>query len=56
MRRDMRMADGDQNCAINFSVSDDRFGSIATGSNRRQVQRCPLCPVSDGRPEKRDLR
>jgi len=27
-------------------------GSIATGRGKLQVQPCPQCPVSDGRPEK----
>jgi hypothetical protein len=27
--------------------------SIATGRGKLQVQPCPQCPVSDGRPEKR---
>ena len=32
-----------------------RFGSIATGRGKLQVQPCPQCPVSDGRPEKGGL-
>ena len=31
------------------------FGSIATGRGKLQVQPCPQCPVSDGRPEKGGL-
>jgi hypothetical protein len=34
---------------------DFRYGSIAAGRGKLQVQPCPQCPVSDGRPEKRDL-
>lgn len=29
--------------------------SIATGRGKLQVQSCPQCPVSDGRPEKGGL-
>jgi hypothetical protein len=31
------------------------YGSIATGRGKPQVQQCPQCPVSDGRPEKTGL-
>jgi hypothetical protein len=34
---------------------EDRFGSFATGWNQQQIQQCPKCPVSDGRPEKGGL-
>ena len=30
-------------------------GSFATGRGKLQVQQCPQCPVSDGRPEKGGL-
>jgi hypothetical protein len=30
-------------------------GSIATGRSKLQVEQCPQCPVSDGRPEKDGL-
>jgi hypothetical protein len=31
------------------------IGSIAPGRGKLQVQSCPQCPVSDGRPEKGGL-
>jgi hypothetical protein len=31
------------------------FGSLATGRGKLEVQPCPQCPVSDGRPEKGGL-
>ena len=34
---------------------DDRYGSIATGRGKLQVQPCPQYPVSDDRPEKGGL-
>jgi hypothetical protein len=38
-----------------FSLAYVRFGSIATGRGKLQVQPCPQCPVSDGRPERDGL-
>ena len=35
-----------------YDPAYDGFGSIATGRSKLQVQECPQCPVSDGRPEK----
>jgi hypothetical protein len=37
-------------------AANGRCGSIATGRGKPQVQPCPQCPVSDGRPEKGGLR
>jgi hypothetical protein len=37
-------------------AANGREGSIATGRGKLQVQPCPQCPVSDGRPEKGGLR
>jgi hypothetical protein len=31
------------------------IGSIATGRGKLQVQPCPQCPVSDGRPKRRPV-
>jgi hypothetical protein len=41
-------------CFSTFCVFT-RPRSIATGWGKLQVQRCPQCPVSDGRPEKGGL-
>jgi hypothetical protein len=38
-----------------ITVGYVRIGSIATGRGKLQVQPCPQCPVSDGRPEKGGL-
>jgi len=45
-----------RHCSLSRTGVDDRFGSIATGRGKLQVQPCPQCPVSDGRPEKGGLR
>jgi hypothetical protein len=37
------------------TCSDVRSGSFSTGWGKLQVQQCPQCPVSDGRPEKGGL-
>ena len=37
------------------SAANERCGSIATGRGKLQVQPCPQCSVSDGRPEKSGL-
>jgi hypothetical protein len=45
-------------CSIEVSktvVPNVAFGSIAIGWGKLQVQPCPQCPVSDGRPEKGGL-
>src|ERR1700719_2128995 len=34
---------------------DVAVGSLATGRGKLEVQPCPQCPVSDGRPEKGGL-
>ena len=36
-------------------VADVADGSLATGGGKLEVQPCPQCPVSDGRPEKGGL-
>ena len=47
---------GGLRAALNAALCDDiRSGSLATGRGKLEVQPCPQCPVSDGRPEKGGL-
>ena len=42
-------------CSTAKTAACRGLGSIATGRGKLQVQPCPQCPVSDGRPEKGGL-
>jgi hypothetical protein len=54
---DLLIVEGYESPQSDRHVIKDEFGSgsIATGRGKLQVQPCPQCPVSDGRPEKGGL-